>query len=99
MNAVLSQFGVQLDVFGKSICETAARRCPDQIRLIRPVALIDRGEHAANGRSQLRVSAIDRAETRLVRGDGERAGGTEARARPDGFLLGQLVAAVARVLG
>src|SRR3569833_3079605 len=99
MNAVLSQFGVQLDVFGKSICETAARRCPDLIRLIRRVALIDRGEHAANGRSQLRVSAFDHAETRHVRGVGERAGGTEARPRPDAILQGQLVPAVARDLG
>src|SRR3569623_161182 len=99
MNAVLSQFGVQLDVFGKSICETAARRCPDLIRLIRRVALIDRGEHAANGRSQLRVSAFDHAETRHVRGVGERAGGTEARPRPDAILQGQLVPAVARELG
>src|SRR3569832_2479373 len=99
MNAVLSQFGEQLDVFGKSICETAARRCPDLIRLIRRVALIDRGEHAANGRSQLRVSAFDHAETCHVRGVGERAGGTEARPRPDAILQGQLVPAVARDLG
>src|SRR3569833_3789656 len=99
MHAVLSQFGVQLDVFGKSICETAARRCSDLIRLIRRAALIDRGDHAANGRRQLRVSAVDHAETRHVRGGGERAGGTEARPRPDAILQGQLVPAAARELG
>src|SRR3569623_250024 len=99
MHAVLSQFGVQLDVFGKSICETAARRCPDLIRLIRRVALIDRGKHAANGRSQLRVGALDYAETRHVRSVGARTRGAEARPRSDAILQGQLVPAVARDLG
>src|SRR3569623_3422422 len=99
MNAVLSQFGVQLDVFGKSICETAARRWPDLIRLIRRGALIDRGKHAANGWSQLRVGALDYAETRPVRSVGERTRGAEARPRSDAILQGQLVPAVARDLG